>query len=327
MKVLVFGFSVTGDTPGFVEFWKRDYSAASPHLHLNKMAIGGIQPGMGRYLIPKILDQLKPNAVVFELATPVYRLRPPSDWILNDHRNTVNFIVRLCRKKNITCGFLDLPQEKIDHSIDWMPGIHSSILKKCGIPIESVELQPDTLRDNVHPNDEGRKIYANALDKLLRKIQSSKRRKYNLATSEFFYDALHISELEIQGAGNIVEFERNGFKTQVLQLNSKETATLKLPRPMQVVGALISMGPRTGYMDIRMNGTGEIINCFDPHCYYQRMGGRLISHKKTDAVTVVQGQKVPETELLKGAKSFEPRVGGISHIFVDRSWDDNGAAV
>ena len=319
-KVLVFGFSVTGDTPGYVEVWLRDHAASHKSLKLQKIALGGLQPGMGRYLIPAMLDQFKPDWAVFELATPVYRLRPATDWITNDHRRTVNFIIRLCAEKNIKCGFLDLPQEGIIPSKDWMSDIHSDILSRCGVPIESVELQPDTLRDNVHPNDTGREIYAAALDRLLRKMKRASLKRYSQATSDTFYDSLHVSEIECNG-GEMASFERNGFETQVLQLNAREFALLRLPERLKVVGALVSMGPRTGYMDIRIDGEGEIINCFDQFCYYNRMGGRLINPKTTNEITVVQGKVIPETKLEKGTKSSEPRLGGISHIFYDAEWE------
>lgn len=319
MKALVFGFSVTGDTPGYVEFWQKTHAGSHMNLDLQKIAIGGIQPGMGRYLVATMLDKYKPDLAIFELATPVYRLRPPSNWILRDHRETVNFIIRLCAEKKIKCGFLDLPQEGVDPTNDWMSDIHGDLLKRCGVPWISVDLTPDTLRDNVHPNDTGRTIYADALERLVRKMKRARTAKYKLAHTDTFYDSLHIDEMEHKG-GIIADFERNGFETTVLQLGARETATLRLPQPLKVVGVLIGMGPRTGYMDVRIHNEGEIISCFDQFCYYQRMGGRLISPKVTDEITIVQGQVIPERELNKGTKSFEPRIGTISHIFYDAEW-------
>lgn len=52
------------------------------------------------------------------------------------------------------------------------------------------------------------------------------------------------------------------------------------------------------------------------------MGGRLISARHTDEVTVVQGKAIPETALLKGVKSFELRRGTVSHIFYETEWND-----
>lgn len=236
MKTLVFGFSVTGDTPGYVEFWQRDHAASHPDMTLQKIAIGGLQPGMGRHLIPLMLERYQPDLAVFELVTPVYRLRPPTGWIVNDHTQTVNFIVGLCAERNIRCGFLDLPQENIDPAIDWIPAIHAEILGRCGIPNVIRDLAPDTLRDNVHPNDTGRKLYADALEELIGRMLESDTSNYGLAAQTVYYDAFHFSDLDYAG-GVIADFERNGFETEVLQLEARESVRLKLPAPLKVVGA------------------------------------------------------------------------------------------
>jgi len=320
MKALVFGFSVTGDTPGYVEFWQRDHARSHKNLNLQKIAIGGLQPNLGRHMIATMLDEYQPDLAIFEISTPVHRLQPPTDLIKDEHRQTVNFIVRLCAEKKIKCGFLDLPQLGVDPVKDWMPGIHKEILGRCGVPLVTVDLVPDTLRDTVHPNDTGRKIYADALDQLIRKVKRASTKKYRLAQCDTFFDALHFSELDPKG-GTVVDFERNGFETTALQLGPRETAVLHLPDELTVIGVLIGMGPRTGYMDVRIHDESQIISCFDKHCYYLRMGARRVKPTKAKEITIVQGKAVPETKLLKGVKSFEPRRGMISHIFYDAEWD------
>ena len=80
------------------------------------------------------------------------------------------------------------------------------------------------------------------------------------------------------------------------------------------------MGPATGYMDIRINGTGEIICCYDVHCYYRRVGTRMFSPRKSNSVAVVQGNVVPDIVPQKGSKYVGERVGGITHLLYQKEW-------
>lgn len=319
MKVLVFGFSVTGDTPGYVEFWKNRYAAQYPGLSVEKIAIGGLTPAQGRHVVPGMIRQYRPDILIFEISTPIYRLRPETAQNISEHSETVRFLVRLCAENGIRCGFLDLPQENLMSSKDWLGNIHKELLETYGIPLVSVDLMPDTLRDNVHPSDTGRGIYADALNDLIRKVLSSSSERYHLAQAETFFDAIHVDQV-VRSTGDLVDFERNGFRTKMLQLTARQSSTLKLDQPTTLAGVMVAMGPKTGYMDIRVNGVGEIISCYDIHCYYLRVGARMFSPRTTESITVVQGQKVPDTIPQKGTKDAGERVGGITHLLVQKDW-------
>jgi hypothetical protein len=140
------------------------------------------------------------------------------------------------------------------------------------------------------------------------------------ASSERFYGALFVGDLDARG-GTVAPFERNGFRTDTIQLNAGESLQIRLPRPMRIAGVMVTMGPRTGYMGVTLDGRSEVISCFDQHCYYQRMGARPVQPREASNITIIQGQAIPETPLLKGNKSSEPRIGGISHLFFETDWD------
>ena len=319
MKILVFGFSVTGDPQGYVEFWKNRYSANHSDIELDKIAIGGLTPAQGRHLVSSMIQQYQPSILIFEISTPIYRLRIGTADNITEHTETVNFLVRLCEENGILCGFLDLPQESLDKSRDWMGNIHHDLLGALGVPLASVDLQPSTLRDNVHPNDTGRAIYADALEDLVGRVRLSTSRNYYLAKSDIFFDAVHVEDLE-RDADEFVEFERNGFRTRMLLLSAGQGVNLKLSQPATIVGVIVAMGPKTGYMDIRMNGVGEVISCYDINCYYLRVGARLLPPRTGDTITVVQGQQVPDIFPLKGTKDPGERVGGITHVLFQKDW-------
>lgn len=323
MKVLVFGFSVTGDTPGYVEFWKERHGAKHPDISLEKLAIGGVMPPQGRHLIPSVLRQYKPDIVVFEIATPIYRLRPRTPEVMAEHQLTVDFLVCLCASLGIRCAFLDLPQTQLIPARDWLGEIHRRTLPSHGVPHIELALIPDTLRDNVHPNDRGRCLYADALEDLLQQTRAAPiPARPPLGLNDHF-DCYPADQLARTG-GTLVDFERNGFRSRVVQLQADQAATFSLPRASEVVGVMISMGPRTGYMDIRMNNTASIICCYDKHCYYQRIGARPLPPRISDAVTVVQGRVVPDIALEKGHKNTDSRLGGISHFLIRGAWNDHG---
>ncbi|MGE4324252.1 MAG: hypothetical protein AB7E60_14650 [Sphingobium sp.] len=292
MKVVVFGFSVTGDTPGYVEFWKKNYADRHPDINLEKVGIGGIQPPQGRHLVSWIIRKHQPDILILEISTPIYRMRLGDEKDITEHTDTVNFLVELCAKNNIRCGFIDLPQERLVIESDWLGRIHHKLLGSYGVPLVSVGLTPGTLRDAVHPNDTGRDIYAAALEQLIEQTLTSSPENYHLAKSDRMFDAIHVAEIERTG-GEFVDFERNGFRTKMLQLAAEQSATFHLSRPMEIVGVIVAMGPVTGYMAIRINGSSNIICCYDKHCYYLRLGSPPIEAKTSDNVTVTQGKNVP----------------------------------
>lgn len=323
MNILVFGFSVTGDTPGYVEFWQDRHGARYPEITLGKLAIGGVMPPQGRHLIPSILREYKPDIVVFEIATPIYRLRPRTDDLLAEHRLTVDFLVSLCASHGIRCAFLDLPQIGVSASNDWLGSIHRHILPAYGVPHVELPLIPETLRDSVHPNDHGRRLYADALDHLVRMALDAPMPASPRMAANTYFDSLPADQLDRTG-GTLVEFERNGFRSRVVQIEAGQVAIFTLPVKAEVVGALVSMGPRTGYMDIRINDVESIICCYDKHCYYQRIGARPLPPRTSDRITVVQGSKIPDIMLEKGKKDMNPRIGGVSHFLIKSAWAGQG---
>lgn len=315
-KVLVLGFSVTGDPVGYVEHWTEDFSARRKGFAVSKIGIGGLQPPQWRHLVRSMLEAHRPDIAIFEMATPFYRLVPKSDRIIKEHFETIDFLVSLCSKMNILCGVLDLPQDKIDHSTDWMDGVHRKACEKYGISMVTVPMQDGIMRDNVHPNDDGRKLYAKNLDNLILRVSRSSNKKYSLASPNRSFEAYLAADTS-HTAGVIADFERNGYKVNFVELSAGQSSLFKFPKPALFVGVVTLMGPKTGYMDIRIDSQENIICCYDMYCYYNRLGGKRISPSLTDEVVVVQGKVVPEIEPLKGKKDGGPRSGGISHFLYE----------
>lgn len=61
-RILVFGFSVVGETPGFVECAKARTGVADRHV-LNKVGFGGLHLGHVKFLLPEVMADFPAGCV------------------------------------------------------------------------------------------------------------------------------------------------------------------------------------------------------------------------------------------------------------------------
>jgi hypothetical protein len=321
-RCLVHGFSVTGDTPGYVEFWQDRYAALHPDIRMDKSAIGGLQPFFTRHLLRDILDRWTPEILILELSTAVYRLRPDTPQQRDSYRLTLENIFLLCKERGIRCGILDLPQTGAKPENDWLFRLNAEASEQYGVPRVALELSDDALasrgllRDNVHPSDAGRALYAKSLEDVLTQILAQPAPQFDGLALPQRADSYSVADIQVDG-GVPHMFSRNGFLTEMIQIRQNEPVTFKLPQTRRVKGLVVSMGPTTSKLLVTINGNTEEVPCFDMHCYYFRVGGRIINAAHTDTITIEQSSDLPSEKLAKGKDNTGARVGGITHILYD----------
>lgn len=315
MKVLVFGFSVTAEAAGYVERWSAENGSSYPDLTISKVGIGGLQPFSIRHLLGGILDKNDPDALIVEIATAATRGLPPLKERLEDHQDTVTAIFSECQRRGIKCGFLDLPLTGVNPDKDWMAQVHFQMCAQHKVPRAVVKYREGTLRDNVHPNDVGKAIYADAFAGLLKDVLEAECSFDGLEGARRF-GAYTVDMLTVDG-GTRREFSRGGFLVPALSIPARETVVITLPNEVVVSGVLALMGPQTGIVEIDLAGKPQSVCFYDPHCYYERVGGRRVEPAVTSRLTITQTEEVPAIQLLKGEKNTSSRIGGLTHILYE----------
>jgi hypothetical protein len=315
MKILVFGFSVTGEIPGYVEKCIDMCTDSRPEYDIQKIGIGGLQPVHARHLIDGFLREQKPDVLIIEFSTAAYRTQSSSDYRIQEQRATLQSILRLCKEHRVRCGILDLPLSGVNPKDDWVAEVNTAVCKKHHIPYQSRDLQPELLWDNVHPNEDGKQAYAATLLELLDQVKSS-RPVYRGLTKARKFSAYTVLDTIIEG-GYFREFSRHGYVAQMLAVPEGEGVTVTLPKKVALTALVVGIGPKSGLMVFQLGSENQALQCYDPHCYYERVGGRSFKKVTVDNFIVRQSATLPTTELLKGTKDTGPRVGGITHILYE----------
>lgn len=316
MKFLVFGFSVTGENDGFVERASARSAEGTQDVLITKIAIGGLHAVYARHLAPDIIKTTKPDALVIEMATSSHRCQEESAALVADQRYSMEALFEICKNLDIPCGLLDLPRVGVTGDRDWLVETNAELARQFSIPHQIHALDQTILKDEVHPTDEGKDIYAEILLQLIGVIQQTKPDFKKLATARTF-DAYAIKNLDVPNA-QYGTFSRAGFTADVLLINEGETISIPLPRPSRVTGLLMQMGPKSGTLKVHMNGTDMEMLCYDQHSYFVRMGGKSLKPTVTETVIVTQDSAMPQRELLKGEKDYGHRIGGISYILYEK---------
>jgi hypothetical protein len=316
MKVLVLGYSVTAEGPGFVEIANSRLGAGSG-ITLTKAGLGGVQPYHARYLFPKILRHHKPDAVVLDQSTPAYRnfLSAPDSYY-----KTLHALLREIQSAGIRFGFLDLPRTDVDFENDWVARHHAKLAEACGVPHVVVQKVEGMLRDDVHPTVEGRKIYADALLSILDRLAP-----LGGSSSQFLgaprYDALMTTQLIAEHMPRYM-LSRGGYDEEMVFVGSGLTLTIPFEKPMQVQGFSGLMWPRCGEFEITLGDTLLRRQMYNEFCYYPRMGAVLFGGPNTTQSYTARWANFrqlpaqPDISLRKGTVNTMPRLGGVGSIFV-----------
>lgn len=312
MKALVLGYSVTAEGPGYVEHASGSLSRAG--VSVEKIGLGGFQPRSAVHLFVPEIHRRQPSVVVLEQSTPAFRL-------YSKDREAYALWVRAVLQASVRVGarfcFLDLPRRDVDVTDDWVTALHAGFADRLGAGQVVHALDTDLLRDEVHPTEAGRRVYAASL---IRAIEAARRLQ---AGPEDFadvpqYGCRPLAEMMAAPPHGTRAFARGGFVTEMVNVPAGETIELAFDQPLHLAGYVGLCGPQSGAMQVALDGAARRVMMHDRHAYYERamsypafsppQGCRRISFR--------QEAELPDVELLKGERSHQPRMGGVSHLLV-----------
>jgi len=317
MKVLVLGYSVTAEGPGFVEIAATRLAPTSG-ITLVKAGLGGVQPYHARHLFPAILRHHKPDAVVLDQSTPGFRGFPRGKA---DYFNSLHALLRQVQAEGLRFGFLDLPRTDVDFADDWVVDYHAELAAEYGVPHQIVPLAGHLLRDEVHPTDAGRDIFAGALISLLDRLAPLTGPTDRFAGAPR-YDALMAADLVPEHMPRY-RLSRGGYDEDMILVGSGLTLTLPFGQTYTVRGFSGLMWPRCGEFKIKLNDTMIRRQMYNEFCYYPRMGAVVFGtphDTQTIRASWASFQQLPEQPdipLRKGTVNTMTRLGGVGSIFIE----------
>lgn len=315
MKILVLGFSVTAERPGYVEI-------ATPELDkrfdakITKIGLGGLQPYHARYLFAELVKTHDPDVLVLDHATPAFRNFYKDK---DDYRRSLLSTLRECHIRSVRVVMIDFPRTDVDYANDWVSALHTELAATLGIPYRRVELTDGILRDEVHPTEFGRQHYAEVLIDCV-----ARARRIEVAPGFFAgtprYGSVRVCDL-VDTEGRLTRIDRGGFVADLVRIAENETLDIPLGQTLSVCGFTALMGPTTGTLKIVAGDLERQQVSYDQFCYYERLGAFLFKQAGAaipcTTVRLTQTDEIPSVPLLKGEKNTEPRTGAVGHIFTE----------
>ncbi len=310
VNILVLGFSVTADEPGFIKS-ARQKLGENTRFSIRKIGIGGVHPLHLKFLIEQILQDIRPDFVVLEISTSPFRI------LHNDpmrHQEALNWILYRCQQHRIGLAFLDLPRKDVDQEEDWVTAMHRQICAAHAIQYHLVPLRAEFLKDMVHPDPEGCAYYADHFLMLLDELDPGSQiaGEFPVATEFGVYDCVkHPDEVGMRHT-------RGGYTVDLAEITPDHPLTLSVQPDTSILGLLYLMGPRSGSLAIQVDHTKIHVSAYDEFCYYERVGIQVFPALKGVNVKISQLPDIPETALKKGDKDFGPRVGYVGKLLYER---------
>ena len=318
VKILVLGFSVTAEKDGYVELAKANLPAGAD-LQIEKVGFGGMQPYHGRYLFPGLIADHAPDVVVLDHSTPAFRNFSVSR---EPYQNAYLSFLRECAERGIRLAVLDMPRTDVDYTQDWVTEYNVQICAQLGLPYKRIELTEGLLRDEVHPTDAGKIVYADALMDLIPRAAAVKLPE-GMAQDVPRYGAVTVDRLA--GASlSRRRIDRGGFVVDMVELPAGQSLEIDLGGAAKVCGLTSLMGPRTGALRLHFGGGALDQLSYDKFCYYERMGAALFGGQNASGAKTCSNLRVeqlptlPDVELLKGTKDTSDRIGALGHILIER---------
>ena len=311
MKVLVLGFSVTAENPGYVE--KAMKMPSFPKgISISKAGLGGVQPYHLRHIARQILQERAPDLVVLELSTPGFRdiRNDPAD-----HEDTVMWLLHLCQTLGIGVCILDLPRTDVNTKTDWAIAIHRRLAKKFGIKHAVISYKKSLLQDVVHPTPSGKTYYARTLINLLKRTPAKAHLEAPIPVSRRF-GCLPAFQM----GGQTYEtrlFSRGGYDLRMVRLKANQSLTITMPDGFHFAGLSMLNGPRTGTLRVSGEGFTRDLSAYDQFCYYERLGMIKVDPVWLKTLTITQLPDQPTVKLLKGEVNTDDRVGYIGQILYE----------
>lgn len=320
VRILVLGFSVVAETPGFVEL-AREQLGPDSEIELRKIGLGGVHLHQLKFLLNSILDQNPCDLLILEVATPEYR------WAKGDqpmaYAGLLNKIIGLMRQRCQPLAFLDLPHRDYPTDSDTLYRRHAALAEREGLPLRQVAFRPGLLRDQVHATAEGFACYAQELLVFIREILASgsiecQRKIAPPVDFRYPFDALALRDLPAVTETVFERFDRAGISVDMAVARPEEPLIFGLPADIRVCGLSYVIGPKSGKIRILARGHEVIVLAYDQFAYYRRIGVFLCDPISRKRIRIEQLPDQPAVQLLKGRADTGPRRGLIGHLLIER---------
>lgn len=318
MKLLVLGYSVTAEKNSYVEY-ARERLSGEGGLTVAKVGYGGLQPHDARYLFPSVIRREAPDIIVLDQATPAFRKFTSN---AAEYRLCLLSVIRICQRQGIRLALLDLPRTDVDYADDWVTRLHAEEAARADIPCLRVAGRPEDVWDEVHPTETGKEHYADALVGLIAQARVPAGDSGLLANVPE-YDCLELDDRAPPALGRKI-FERGGDIVTMVQLDEDQSVAFDFGSLVTIRAVSYLMGPRTGYLELVVDGRTFTALAYDGFCYYERLGVYSLDPRAVPPgargmrLTIRQLRGLPEVPLRKGDPYTGPRSGAVAHVFLER---------
>lgn len=320
VRILVIGFSVSAETPGYVEQAAK-LPGIRARYQISKVALGGVHLHQLQYLLNQIVtDNDMADFYVLEVATSAIRVLPAFSLYPEALAATLAFFT----SRELRLAIFDLPRRDIDTDTDALLAMHQSVCDAQSLPYSRVALDTTQLKDDVHPTPEGQRRYASAfaafLERVTAALPATAARSWSKARAAPLKTSIAIAGVISPPHARTV-FNRSGYVQEFVELEAGSSIEIAVPKGQVLTGLSYLIGPRSGRLAISgetVSGAPfeRTITCYDQFAYYTRLGVRLFPPVTAERVRIVQLPDQPDIELLKGEKYLGDRLGAVGHLLL-----------
>jgi hypothetical protein len=299
-KIIVIGFSVTVQSPGFVEL-----ISAPLEYSIERFAIGGANMYALLYMLD-VIPIKKDDIVLLEVSTS-------RRWLGEDYQrycNIAHHIFVSILNKKVRFGILDFSRYDVNPQTDLL---HRAILdtsKKLNVRRSSVYLpESDEKRyylDGIHPNVAGQNIYAQITSKLIAQIVTDVIPEQTTPLEENFYPKFSfVNEITYTAECKFQEkfYEKNGLVANFIEIPEQSCSKFHFDNNYYFTGLLLLIGPESGRIKISCSER-EITNTliYDERSYYERPFAYFFKNTLTDALKIEVIHDAQRPKLIKGSE-------------------------
>jgi hypothetical protein len=321
VRVLCLGYSVT-ELPGYVERANALAEAEGRPVTLLRSGWGGHSLPSIACLIDEILDAIPCDRVLLELFTGNVRYFDAATM-----RAYLDDILAATARRDLPVAFLNLHQVGVDYAAEPVAGLLAEYRALYGIrtldlaaPVAAAGAGDITylLTDGTHVTPAGADLYATLVYSFLRAPPAGRDYVARFRGLPARFESLILRALPGLDCGFVLQ--RNGIPLHFLEIPEGQSAEIPLGRPRDVVGLLVTYGPRAGTLMVQDPATGRAhrIVAYDAFSYYTRSVFRSLDLRAARSVRVAQAAERPDIPLRKGEPDPGPRLGRVSHVFCRR---------
>ncbi|AFU97749.1 hypothetical protein M5M_02660 [Simiduia agarivorans SA1 = DSM 21679] len=305
-KVLIYGFSVTAESPGYVGPLIKLLS----DFDLVKVGNGGIQPHHALFYIVDEIKKHAPDELILEFSTAAFR----SFYDKNEYKKILFFICSAAIKLGVRPHILDLPRSDVSYDNDWVLNFHRCLSQQYGIGWVDVCTESfrsgaisGYLRDGIHTNELGANYYSSVLSEyFLDSIATNASSLPVSPISNFGADMLDcaraVSLASLAENSSLEYFERSGFEGTFLPIDVGQEIRVSFSETLNVKGVSFLMGPLTSSFHLDFGGCTRSVNAYDRFCYYTRFSVQCFDNLSAASVIIRSDENRSDVVLLKGVE-------------------------